>query len=70
MSVSIEQQNQLGNSIGENLRNINASVESTTEKFGEMKSENVDIAKEVENVSKNAGILLESAESALEVTGM
>ncbi|MBR0032586.1 MAG: hypothetical protein IJP61_09905 [Treponema sp.] len=70
MSVSIEQQNQLGNSIGENLRNINASVESTTEKFGEMKSENVDIAKDVENVSKNAGILLESAESALEVTGM
>ena len=34
------------------------------------KSENVDIAKDVENVSKNAGILLESAESALEVTGM
>ena len=70
MSVSIEQQNLLGNSIGENLRAINTSVESTTQKFGEMKAENAEIANDVVHVAHNADGLLKSAQSALEVTGV
>ncbi|WP_191013924.1 methyl-accepting chemotaxis protein [Treponema zioleckii] len=66
MSVSIEQQNVLGESIGSNLREVTESVKTTTSKFGEMSVENEEMATEVGKVAENAGLLLDSAERALE----
>ncbi len=66
MSVSIEQQNILGESIGSNLRDVTESVKTTTSKFGEMSVENEEMATEVGKVAENAGLLLDSAEKALE----
>ncbi|BDC95339.1 methyl-accepting chemotaxis protein [Treponema saccharophilum] len=66
MAEAIESQNSLGHTIGDNLSGITESVRKTAAQFSAMKEENESVSDEMTRVSRNAGALLDSAESVME----
>ena len=69
MSVSIEEQNTLGHTVGQNLKDITASVGKSSSSFDTMISTNEEMSDEVNKAAGKSGELLEQAENALKLTG-
>lgn len=70
MSESIQQQNDLGQTIEKNLRDITENVNITTSTFDSMMSGNEELAVDVTTAAENSKKLLDQAEVALNNTGV